>query len=241
MKKRFFLKLCVYILPILLLVMPLCGCAGSSDPSDESDSETETVDWMYPDYTVVISDGNWYIVPEDKTIGVDSHIASVRFDSVNAFLDALINGTLSRSELNIICASVPEDDIGFRICDIYNLYAPILPENLAISHFSVEGNYYSWCFLLAEGEGRGRWIHLSKEEYKSHCEYFDEGNCMAEKYTLRKGSKVFTVYDIGSTIEVLCQDGDLYYALYFTKLTEKPADDWLLSFGITQYVREHVE
>ena len=125
-------------------------------PTDERDYEimyNYELDKCY----IVFYDSTPYEVPIGGVIE-----ASLRFSSIEDFLYRVLNGKLKSYEKHRLANVFQNDKIGFEICDLKNLYYPVMPDSVVTSEFDWYGKHYS--FSMEEESG----------EYVGHLTVYDE-------------------------------------------------------------------
>ncbi len=128
-------------------------------PDDTTTSATDTVDTSSPEtetlplpngsfstdaYTVSQVSGQYYLNFKDGYKASAEDIkgceqANITFDSLADMKSKLQNGTLSTSEQIIMQAAFPKDENGILMCDLANLYEPVLPDGVSYSKVSWSG------------------------------------------------------------------------------------------------------
>ena len=121
----------------LVLSVSICGCTKKANENrDESKA------------TLVNKNGQYYIQFDeiDKNIkdsSANSKIAEyIYFSSMDEFYSKVNDLNFSEEEFDIMCRSFPSDDNGIKVCDMDNLYQPVLPYNTVVDDIVWGGNSY---------------------------------------------------------------------------------------------------
>jgi len=215
----------------------------------ESEMGTGTKDPTRPDYSLITVDGNHYLVFDNvlnHTYTYPPQEAWVMFDSITEWKDHVTKGTLSDYAKAIIVVAFEKNDIGFKICNFNNLFVPVLPEDVVSSTVRWWSESYSF-YIEVDETAYGYITCYTEEQYQLACDSSSNSHLYQTQYTLQSGNKMFTVYEGSNSngeIEYMrmnCIEGDLYYSITLSNLTEKPSEEWLLSFGLTPYVENPTE
>lgn len=132
----------------LLFSILLSGCAspvGNNFTTDEAISEdTET------SYTITVKDGNYYLNFSDgnelinpiEQEGLRSF--SLEFSSLGEMKDSFINNKLTDRQIETMKLGFPKDENGIAICNMNQLYEPVLPPDLVASKILLKGSSYGF-------------------------------------------------------------------------------------------------
>ncbi len=192
MKKEKFLLLAISA----SLVFSSCGSpAPSVDTTDtlspateESEAPTETAAPEVPAfdgtfatdaYAVTCVGDQFYLNFNESHKATSAEIsacqeAGITFESLADFKDKLINGKLTASEQITMQAAFPKDENGILMCDLTQLYEPVLPDGTAS---------YSWVYwkggaALSFAYGSHMVSLTTKDEYRNffQTEYVNAPN-----------------------------------------------------------------
>ena len=137
----------IFFISILVLLVLLTGCGSSVDttkspvvflpPEEERDATWE----------LIKDDGNVYILfsPNHQPVG-DGFLWGAQFDSIEAAQKAFLNQELSKEYIGLIKSSFQWTEKGYVICDIENLYEPILENGTAYSQIVIYSGYYTYFY-----------------------------------------------------------------------------------------------
>ena len=157
-----------FLLSALFLLLVLTACTTPDTPAPETSPETqteiptleETTDadtepsetiligsFSTDAYTVTQVSGQYYLNFLD---GNDDHtgsnpslsITTVSFPSVAAMKQAILTSSFTQTELQIIKNSFSKNEDGIIICDLNQLYEPVLPEGYTLAGVTWNGAEY---------------------------------------------------------------------------------------------------
>lgn len=138
--------------------------------------ETISVD----DYSILQCNGKSYIVFDNVSLyedGDNTEVASLDFESIKQFKDAVTKGTLADWEKTIIATSFPKNETGILSCDFNNLYSPILPSGSNVDAVSWIGESYSfiitvdeYVFGVVHCYSREQYDEIYQSEYENYFE-----------------------------------------------------------------------
>ncbi|NLZ70752.1 MAG: hypothetical protein GX907_05415 [Clostridiaceae bacterium] len=178
--------------------------AGTSDmPSISNFTEDKDSAPKEMDYSLVRRRGEYLIDFDDITKYQEGKqdFATIQFPSMQAFKDAVIQGTLTETQKRVIATAFPKDDTDAVIlCDFDNLYVPIIPMTGSVNHVSWGGGRKGYAFFLTFNDNVSGWFHfytendynyMFREEYLS---FFERENIAVTKTEPLDENKVATYY-----------------------------------------------
>lgn len=196
------LMLCTLYLVLLGLLFTACTPpAPSVDTTDtlspatgESEAPTETAAPEVPAfdgtfatdaYAVTCVGDQFYLNFNESHKATSAEIsacyeAGITFESLTDFKDKLINGKLTASEQITMQAAFPKDENGILMCDLTQLYEPVLPDGTTLSSYVywLGGNSISFAFTKG-------YVHfLSEKAYNS---------LVAQEYTNAPNTTNYTI------------------------------------------------
>lgn len=166
-----FIQMIAFILMIIL-----SGCA--SEPAKVTDFEAST------QYSITQNNGKYYLNFSDGNNppkGYSSQCADIEFSSLTEMRNAFLNNKLSENQVNVIKDAFPKDSENrILICDMNQLYQPILPFDLVQNGVFLSGECYSFTLIHPEVDPAsieslnmpyGNFHYLTKELYDRDFEY----------------------------------------------------------------------
>lgn len=215
------------IILLLVVVLLLAACAPHTNLVVENDV-----------YTITQEDGRYLLKMKNSDFEELEVAKTPTFSSLSEMRKAIIAGTFTKEELQTIQRSSKNEDGEIEICDINNLYIPVLPKGICVSQVLWHGKEYGF--------------HL--EVSKSNATSLDAGdNATSGQYgsmvyvtekTFIEDLREFTEFTQNENIEILSQLKDpmsggviytyrTYYGYTFQDVLYKMSDE-----GKTIYVHE---
>lgn len=158
MKIRIVVSLCI-------VVVLLCSCATPTLVEHEN-------------YKIYKEDGKWYLEEfpdnssktQEKTGSTENSsnecmaIVAPKFNTLSEMREAIIGGTLSKSQITALRACTGNENDSLEIYDPYKMKNLATPEDIKYDYVYLEGDYYSFQF---SGENIiGYIVCCDKEEYE---------------------------------------------------------------------------
>ncbi|MBE6619405.1 MAG: hypothetical protein E7626_06485 [Ruminococcaceae bacterium] len=173
----------------IILILAICLCLGScsSDVSDENDASNDSTDDS----------------ASDEHVCIYGEEPSLEFSSVEEFYNTVFCDKLSEEQKAVVNKFSKDDSGNIRLCDLNNLYVPILPSNTHISYISWSGRDYSFSIEVENGSiGWVDYCTYVREVYDRYLQEFDEtlktdGVSVSEQLYLDDGmggTKIETYY-----------------------------------------------
>ena len=224
---------------------------------DESQSDTEKSSVYYPpveerDYSIECIDGKYYFVFEqpERYIGKESEVSFIWRENWEELRYDLLYGELSKFDKAVIGDVFFDKDgnMSIEIPDFYNFYGPVTPEDVTVDgDLIIQRGKYGMNVTKDSGQCFYFYI-LTESEYDRMYEHHNNLNANDNiiSYTLEDKNKFIEVlkkYHNGNLTNICLfgtQNGRYFYAsmaMHF--VTEKPTDEWLLSFGLELYASEN--
>ncbi len=156
-------------------------------------------------YVKVVGDSWYLVVPEyipkakDGMEGCCLFVPELRFDSLEEFVDTVKNQDFSEDQLSAAKYLFgPEEQNGFRICNMDKIYAPRLPSGMKINWVIWEGQNYSFYFSSENTRTTGVISVLNDDDIQAD-------KMFSYQYRLKGfGAEVLEeIYDDGERTEVI--------------------------------------
>ena len=172
-------KVCLIICVIILLAV-ITGCANRAETGSQMDMP----------YDIVKEDNDYFLVmkekinvteaeKEDTNMNGETSVGGpcgITFEDIEEMLSDIRTGNFTELELQSFTDYFPKDDEGrVKICNLSEMYEPVLPSDLEIDKIYWKGTEYE--FLLSQnGKYYGEYIlAITYDEYSEEVE-------KAEKY-----------------------------------------------------------
>ena len=183
------------ILCLLLSAMLFLSCISCTDTPPPAHHPIKVAD-----YTILTENGHSYFVFDDIALyDKPNELASLEFTSIQEWINAVTQGTLSDHQKTVIATAFPRDDIGILCCDFNPLYTPKVPKNVTVAGLSWSGECYS--FYLEQDSGAFAWLHYySEEQYRDvfqsqYQNYFEKNTItVTQTESINNGQKTITHY-----------------------------------------------
>ena len=213
---------------------------GNADTSFETDIE-------YPeDYTYTIKkiDGKWYMDFDSyvtPTVSIEGSIMEMEFpfDSFeDMFNTIIVDKSLIKEEKIYLIDHRTKTEYGIEIINFDDLYVPVMPSSLkTLSVYWFTKEYGTVVADKSSGVGTGRITYraTSKDFDDKYNELvWDENN-----YVLTEGDKIVIVekiqFEDSFDIDLYIKQGDRYCYVNLFNMTESPADEFFLQFGLEKW------
>ena len=127
----------------LVLSVSICGCTKKDDENrDESKA------------TLVNKNGQYYIQLDDNAGNNASYDSSkiiqyIYFSSMDEFYSRVTESNFSEEEIDIM-HGFSRDDNGIKVCDMDDLYQPVLPYNATVENIAWTGDEYTTLWSSTE-------------------------------------------------------------------------------------------
>ncbi len=118
----------------IVCMLPLCGCRKTNDAD---------VLYKTPKYTISEENEGYYISlsgdikPQENT---GMMLGTVQFSSIEEMKEKLKSGDFTDGEMNIINNFAKDEQNRIKLCNIDNLYEPVMPSGSSLSR------YFLWIF-----------------------------------------------------------------------------------------------
>lgn len=181
-----------------------------------------------------------------------SYATCLWFDSIEEFLDTIKNGKLEENHLVDMCRFLEYDSNYIKICDIFNLQVPVLPDGWEVNRVKWGGTDYSFDFFCSTGEV-GSLHYKSKEIYESQYEreylnFFDQEHITLEKtvknknkteyyYSTKAGEFKRVRYTVKNGKTTLIVDEDYLLSTTSQLLEDRPVSD-TIPYSVQIYGRK---
>lgn len=181
---------------MLVFVIVISLFAGCSSCEDSSESI----------YDLVLENGQYYIVPREPLppypqihdAFVDGTSYGVNFDSIAQMKQAIETGNFDENELRNISRFETVEDGKIPICDLSDLYAPLVPESFVTDYVFWEGTSYTCWFDETDDVAICQFELISAEQFEEERERLEnlEKNSKATLLSVseepERNAKVFT-------------------------------------------------
>lgn len=307
--KSIFSKLNRPIVILLAVLTFLCGCSQPVEPTTDSlpqntdeiiqnGTTSQNADQIDKNdnqpkltYDIIEINGQYYLnfnnySKEQGTTTNGFALDFIEFSSISELKSTIKSGTLQGWQLDIIKESFPKDDTnGIKICNINNLYRPILPTSMKNTSVAWMGENYT--FVIESEIANGDFHYHTKEQYDGRYKknYSDRlssssvtvknegttsernatiydistsaGDFQFIRYSLSTASKTLVVDEIyrlrmndeslatsANTpyfITIYGIENGVHFVVELSELEERPSVEWLMSFGIKEYVPTEIK
>ena len=253
MKKTIVLKYLIIIIALASVLSLLC----LAEEKAESDYRIEKIG---EDYYLIFDDAEKYLPSGD----IFYASAEESFGTAAEIRDKVLNGKLSDYEKRYIGKFFVKDDIGYKIPDFYNMFAPVVPAGSKISEAVWWHNdSYSYHFSNSKaGDGYVNFMTAadfeqslnalpdnvtdrSQTDGKTVISYEKNGKeYRLERVSYTEGSKLVWIDRIYKNNEfddilVYISDGNARCKVGFNKLGRNVSDKMLLDFGVTDNIENN--
>lgn len=125
-------------------------------------------------YEIIENDNEYCLVMRCVSSEVDDGVTSsqicvpsdIVFDSINEMIDDIKTGNFSQNELDILASFPRNNENQIQICNINELYVPILPNDLSVEKVFWRGMDYCFLLNLTNGTGRRRMHVYTPEKFQ---------------------------------------------------------------------------
>lgn len=201
--------LCVLL--ILLMCMGMAGC----EDKEPKQKEVVVHDPANADYSIVKVGKQLYLKFDVAPTEASSPDAKLSFATLTELRDAVLSGTFSKEQKQIIKSFYKDEQGRIPICDFINIQPKELPQGFRIGMVTWMGNICELKLLSANARFAGLVLHDSSsyeqifEEY--YTNYHDRLNVTISK-TETQGQKTVTYYSVSrnelKTIQYSLNNGD---------------------------------
>ncbi len=223
-----------FILALVLLLLPLNGCRQTPNPDGDSSTNGET-QFKTSDYQIKEVSGQHYLVFDNEeayTNGYSSQLADLYFDSLDDMKKAILEKTLTYGQRATVRQVFARDENGTKICDLNNLYVPVLPESAQVTQVLWSGETYSFEFVTDSGMF-GFISYETPNTYEAlYQKYAASTN---RRYTLQTGPITVKVEEKQSgsghsTVKMYGEQQGIYFSVILYHAEYIPDSDWLRIF-----------
>lgn len=190
MKTSIFRLICMVIAIGMCMSLPACSTPGEKDVYNMTQGS---------DYRLVHENGKFLIAFDDPgayQVDKTDIVPAVEFATMKEFKDRVTKGLLTDSEKEMVAKFEKDSTGAILTCDFNNLYAPTLPDGVALRYISWQGEFYDFYFAGEDG-GYGWLTYATESQYygryqKRYLNFFDRDTItVTKRETLEDGKMVF--------------------------------------------------
>ena len=170
----------------IVCMLPLCGCRKTNDAD---------VLYKTPKYTISEKNGGYYInlseeIKPQTTTGM--MLGGIRFQSLEKMKEKLKSGDFTDGEMNIINNFPKDEQNRVKLCNIDNLYEPVMPSGMSYTSIELTGEEYIFASPYLNTIVSCLTPEMYEREMEIYAKRFDDYDDLMQKKIVDRDANVYT-------------------------------------------------